>query len=206
MRLLHICSCLWLFLLSHVTCAAVLAYGPIVSAYYFLYCLEFFVFFVIAIVPISTLGLFPGDCNMGARRNWGCQAMLMWLLAADSALAYPKPTETASTTSLKTQYPPVPTNGRLFLPSPSAVSWPALINGTKINMVCSSIQLALSTTSVESQLEVLRTSGWTRGLTGSLTTTRKLQGHLRRQPRQQPQHQLPRETPRLRLLRRRQIA
>ena len=48
--------------------------------------------------------------------------MLTWLLAADPVLSHPKPTDTVSTTSLETQYPPQIENARVILPADTGVS------------------------------------------------------------------------------------
>lgn len=59
---------------------------------------------------------------MGARPIWSYSAMLTWLLAADPVLSHPKPTETVSTTSSETQYPPQIENARVILPADTGVS------------------------------------------------------------------------------------
>lgn len=70
---------------------------------------------------------------MDWKANWGYTAMLIWLLAPDSALSYPTPTEPTSTTTFKTQYPP--DNGRLLIPETTGVSPLAVVNGSKKKLI-----------------------------------------------------------------------
>lgn len=56
-----------------------------------------------------------------ARPNWASSAVLIWLLAAETAFSHPKPAET-ETASFVTQYPPVPSNGRVLIPHDLGVS------------------------------------------------------------------------------------
>lgn len=77
--------------------------------------------------------------------------MLIWLLAPDTALSYPKPTESntepTSTTSFKTQYPP--DNERLLIPETTGVSLFDIVDEARTNSMHSSIQPVLSVTFVE---------------------------------------------------------
>lgn len=77
--------------------------------------------------------------------------MLIWLLAPDTALSYPKPTESntepTSTTSFKTQYPPG--NERLLIPETTGVSHLDVVDEARTNSIHSSTQRVLSATFVE---------------------------------------------------------
>lgn len=85
------------------------------------------------------LGMPSRVFNMGARPNWSYPAVLTWLLAANPVLSHPKPTETVSTTSLETQYPPQIENARVILPADTGVSQLILVRGgsTDIHLVLS---------------------------------------------------------------------
>ena len=105
---------------------------------------------------VNLLLLFPNTSRilffkMDRKANWGYTAMLIWLLAADTALSYPKPTESntepTSTTSFKTQYPPG--NERLLIPETTGVSLFDVVDEARINSMHSFIQPALSVTFVE---------------------------------------------------------
>jgi len=88
---------------------------------------------------------------MDKKANWGYTAMLIWLLAPDTVLSYPKHTESVteptSTTSFKTQYPP--DNERLLIPETAGVSVFQLLDERKTNTMHSSTQPVLSVTFVE---------------------------------------------------------
>ena len=89
--------------------------------------------------------------KMDRKASWGYTAMLMWLLAPDTALSYPKPTESSTeptdTTSFKTQYPP--DNERLLIPETAGVSLFDVVDEARTNSMHSSTQPALSVTFVE---------------------------------------------------------
>lgn len=89
--------------------------------------------------------------KMDRKANWGYTAMLIWLLAPDTALSYPKPTELSTeptgTTSFKTQYPPG--NERLLIPETTGVSLFDVVDEARTNSMHSSTQPVLSVTFVE---------------------------------------------------------
>lgn len=106
-----------------------------------------------------------------ARANWASSAMLIWLLAADTALSHPKPAET-ETASFVTQYPPVPSNGRVLIPHESGVSdRPGVNGGFATNVVYSSTQQALKVTCAGRQSSLASIQSSTRGVTGAFLTT-----------------------------------